>query len=57
LVKNLNLFSQKGPVIESGINTLTSLLSLRLNFNTNLQVPGVTAIVQNGNYEPCYLKV
>ena len=49
-------FSQKGPVIESGINTLNTLLTLRLNFNTALHVPNV-ANVQNGNYEACYLKV
>jgi hypothetical protein len=49
-------FSQKGPVIESGINTLNSLLSLRLNFNTSGHVAGVAA-VQSGNYEACYLKV
>ena len=48
--------SQKGPVIESGINTLNSLLTLRLNFNTALHVPNVVN-VQNGNYEACYLKV
>ena len=47
-------FSQKGPVIESGINTLNSLLTIRLNFNTNL--PGQAA-VQSGNYEACSLKV
>ena len=49
-------FSQKGPVIESGINTLNSLLSLRLNFNTTQHVPGQAA-VQSGSYETCYLKV
>ena len=26
-------FSQKGPVIESGVNTLNSLMTLRLTFN------------------------
>ena len=50
-------FSQKGPVIESGINTLNSLLSLRLNFNTAGHAPGIPAAIQSGNYEQCYLKV
>ena len=56
LGQELKSFSQKGPVIESGINTLNSLLSLRLNFNTSTHVAGV-ANVQGGNYETCYLKV
>ena len=49
-------FSHKGPVIESGINTLNSHLTLRLNFNTTLRLSYV-ANVQNGNYEACSLKV
>ena len=49
-------FSQKEPVIENGINNLDSLLTLRLNFNTNLHVPCV-GVVCNVNYRACYLKV
>ena len=45
LGRELESSSRKGPVIESGINTLNSLRSLILNFNTNLHVPGVTASV------------
>ena len=50
-------FSQKGPVIESGVNTLNSLLSLRLNFNTSTHVAGFPGTIQIGIYEQCYLKV
>mgnify|MGYP003340579127 CR=1 FL=1 len=38
-------FSNKGPVIESGMNTLNALLTLRLNFNSG------------NSWEPCYLKI
>ena len=38
-------FSNKGPVIESGMNTLNSLLSLRLFFNSG------------NSAEACYLKI
>jgi hypothetical protein len=32
-------FSNKGPVIESGMNTLNSLVTLRMNFNANRNSP------------------
>ena len=32
-------FSNKGPVIESGMNTLNSLITLRMNFNTQTAEP------------------
>ena len=38
-------FSNKWPVIESGMNTLNSLVTLRLNFGNG------------GNWEACYLKI
>ena len=28
-----------------------------MNFNTNLHVPSIPGVIQNGNYEVCYLKV
>ena len=64
-------FSQKGPVIESGINTLNSLLTLRLTFNQGRFYQGTTyqtltgtapaantasTFYSNGNPEACYLK-
>ena len=65
-------FSQKGPVIESGVNTLNSLLTLRLTFNqgrfyqgTSYQTLSGTApaantastFYRNGNPEACSLKI
>ena len=65
-------FSQKGPVIESGINTLNSLLTLRLTFNQGRFYQGTTyqtlsgtapaantasTFYSNGNPEACYLKI
>jgi len=65
-------FSQKGPVIESGVNTLNSLMTLRLTFNQGLFYNGTTYqtlsgtaptaataynFYSNGNPEPCYLKI
>lgn len=47
-------FSQKGAVIESGINTLNSLLTLRLNFNSGTHYEGAAV---SGSGEACYLKV
>ena len=35
-------FSQKEPVIESGVNTLNSLMTLRLTFNQGLFYNGTT---------------
>ena len=48
-------FSQKGPVIESGINTLNSLITLRLNFNMNLHTWSTNVV--SGNPEICSLKL
>ena len=48
-------FSQKGSVIESGLNTLTSLITLRLNFNSTATYLGAAGV--NGNPEACFLKV
>jgi hypothetical protein len=46
-------FSNKGPVIESGMNTLNSLVTLRLNFDpTALNAGGVLF-----GSDACYLKV
>ena len=47
-------FSQKSRVIESGMNTLNSLITLRLYFNNGTNYYGVAT---NGNAEACYLKV
>ena len=65
-------FSQKGPVIESGVNTLNSLLTVRLTFNQGTFYNGTTfqtlsgtaptagtasSFYSNGNPEACYLKI
>ena len=47
-------FSQKNRVIESGMNTFTSLITLRLYFNNDTTYYGA---VTHGNTEACYLKV
>ena len=47
-------FSQKSRVIESGMNTLTSLITLRLYFNSGTAYYGVNT---TGSAEACYLKV
>ena len=47
-------FSQKSRVIESGMHTLNSLITLRLYFNNGTTYYGVAT---NGNAEACYLKV
>jgi hypothetical protein len=54
-------FSNKGPVIESGMNTLNSLVTLRMNFNNNATSPypntfkGITDTT--GYSDAVYLKV
>ena len=40
LGQEFETFSNKGPVIESGLNTLNSLMTLRLNFNVGLNFQG-----------------
>jgi hypothetical protein len=54
-------FSNKGPVIESGMNTLNSLVTLRLNFNNNANSPypnTFKAITDTTGYsDAVYLKV
>ena len=55
LGQEFETFSAKGPVIESGLNTLNSLMTLCLNFNTGLTYQGSTSV--NGSNEVCYLKV
>ena len=55
LGQEFETFSNKGPVIESGLNTLNSLMTLRLNFNVGYAYQGTDNV--NGSYEPCYLKV
>ena len=57
LEQEFESFSQKGPVIESGINTRNSLLTVRLNFNTNLHAASVLGALQTGDYEACFLKL
>ena len=42
-------------MIESGLNTLTSLITLRLNFNSTATYLGAAGV--NGNPEACFLKV
>ena len=41
-------FSQKGPVIESSVNTLNSLLTLRLTFNQGRFYQGTTSQTLSG---------
>ena len=55
LGQEFETFSNKGPVIESGLNTLNSLMTLRLNFNIGQTYQGVPVV--NGSHEACYLKV
>jgi len=55
LGQEFETFSNKGPVIESGLNTLNSLMTLRLNFNKGQTYQGVPVV--NGSHEACYLKV
>ena len=54
-------FSNKGPVIESGMNTLNSLVTLRMNFNNNATspYPNTSKLVTNtdGFSDSVYLKV
>lgn len=54
-------FSNKGPVIESGMNTLNSLVTLRLNFNNNANSPypntSKAADNTDGYSDSVYLKV
>ena len=55
LGQEFETFSNKGPVIESGLNTLNSLMTLRPNFNVGYNYQGTSNV--NGSYENCYLKV
>ena len=55
LGQEFETFSAKGPVIESGLNTLNSLMTLRLNFNTGLTYQDVSNVL--GSHEAVYLKV
>ena len=54
-------FNNKGPVIESGMNTLNSLVTLRLNFNSNASSPypnsSKTITNADGYSDAVYLKV
>ena len=55
LGQEFETFSNKGPVIESGLNSLNSLISLCLNFNIGQSYQGTAAV--NGTHAPSYLKV
>ena len=55
LGQEFETFSYKGPDIESGLNTLNSLMTLRLNFNVGYDFEETAGL--NGCFEDSYLKV